>query len=195
MPNKMIKKNILASGLMVVLLLGSANLASAGSQGTWGSRSREPRERVGIEKLLALLDSDRFRSYLGLEGPQVERLRQIALEIEKANVKIRAEIEARNIELREALRADKPDRDEILKKVQEVSDLRGAMMKQDVEAILAAKSVLTPEQQRKVMFIIENRGEGGPAGEGRGGAHAKPLTRPGESPQPTPPHPDEPPVQ
>ena len=189
------KKGILASSLMVVLFLSLGNLASAGSQGTWGSRSWEPRERVGIEKLLALLDSDRFRSYLGLEGPQVERLRQIALETEKANVKIRAEIEVRSIELREALRADKPDRDEILKKVQEISDLRGGMMKQHVEAILAAKSVLTPEQQRKVLFIIENREEGGPAGEGRWGAHAKPLPRPGESPQPAPPHPGEPPVQ
>ena len=191
----MIKKGILASSLIVALFLSLANLASAGCQGTWGSPSREPRERVGIEKLLALLDSDRFRSHLGLEGPQVERLRQIALEIEKANVKIRAEIEVRNIELREALRADKPDRDEILRKVQEVSDLRGGMMKQDVEAILAAKSVLTSEQQKKVMFIIEDRKAGGPYGEGRGGAHAKPLTRPGESPRPAPPHPDEPPVQ
>jgi flagellar basal body-associated protein FliL len=189
------KKRILASSLMVALSLSLGNFASAGGQGTWGSRSGEPRERVGIEKLLALLDSDRFRSYLGLEGPQVERLRQIALEMEKANVKTRAEIEVRSIELREALRADKPDRDEILKKVQEISDLRGGMMKQDVEAILAAKSVLTPEQQRKVMFLIENREEGGPAGEGRGGAHAKPLTKPRESPQPAPPHPDEPPVQ
>jgi len=191
----MIKKGTLASSLIVALFLSLANLASAGCQGTWGSPSREPRERVGIEKLLALLDSDRFRSHLGLEGPQVERLRQIALEIEKANVKIRAEIEVRNIELREALRADKPDRDEILRKVQEVSDLRGGMMKQDVEAILAAKSVLTSEQQKKVMFIIEDRKAGGPYGEGRGGAHAKPLTRPGESPRPAPPHPDEPPVQ
>ena len=189
------KKGILASSLMVVLFLSLGNLASAGCQGTWGSQSREPRERVGIEKLLPLLDSDRFRSYLGLEGPQVERLRQIALETEKANVKIRAEIEVRSIELREALRAEKPDRDEILKMVQEISDLRGGMMKQDVEAILAAKSVLTPEQQRKVMFIIENRGEGGPAGERRGGARAKPLPWPGESPQPAPPHPGEPPVQ
>ena len=180
---------------MVVLFLSLGNLASAGSQGTWGGPSREPRERVGIEKLLALLDSDRFRSYLGLEGPQVERLRQIALETEKADVKTRAEIEVRSIELREALRADKPDRDAILKKVQEISDLRGGMMKQDVEAILAAKSVLTPEQQRKVMFIIENREEGGPAGERRGGVHGKPFPRPGETPQPAPTHPGEPPVQ
>jgi len=189
------KKGILASSLMIALFLSLGNLALAGGQGAWGGRSREPRERVGIEKLLALLDSDRFTSYLGLEAPQVERLRQIALETEKANVKIRAEIEVRSIELREALRAEKPDRGEILKKVQEISDLRGGMMKQDVEAILAAKSVLTPEQQRKVLFIMENRGEGGPAREGRGGAHAKPLPRPGEPPQPAPTHPGEPPVQ
>jgi Spy/CpxP family protein refolding chaperone len=132
---------------------------------------------------------------LGLEGPQVERLRQIALEAEKANVRTRAEIEVRRIELREALRADKPDRDEILKKVQEISDLRGGMMKHNAEAILAAKAVLSPEQQRKVFFIIENRYEGVPGGEERRGMRAKPLPRPGVPPEPVPLHPGEPPVQ
>ena len=114
-----------------------------------------------------MLDSDRIRIYLGLADPQVERLRQIAVETEKANVKTRAEIEVRSIELREALRADKPDRDEILKKVQEISDLRREMMKHNVEAILAAKAVLSPEQQRRVFSIIENRHEGGSVGDER----------------------------
>jgi Spy/CpxP family protein refolding chaperone len=104
-------------------------------------------------------------------------------------------MELRRIELREALRADKPDRDEILKKVQEISDLRGGMMKHNVEAILAAKAVLSPEQQRKVFFIIENRYEGGPGGEEQRGMRAKPLPRPVVPPQPVPLHPGEPPVQ
>jgi Spy/CpxP family protein refolding chaperone len=142
-----------------------------------------------------LLDSDRIRTYLRLEDSQVERLRQIVLEAEKANVKIRAEIEVRSIELREALRADKPDRDEILKKVQEIADFRGEMMKHNVQAILAAKAVLSPDQQRKLFFLIETRYEGGPAGEERRGVRAEPLPRPGVPPQGVPIHPGEPPVQ
>lgn len=184
--------------VLIILSLGNVTLQLQAGQGMWGNTSREPQDRHGVERLLALLDSDRVRVYLGLEGPQVERLRQIALETEKANVKIRADLEVRGIDLREALRADKPDRDGILKKVQEISDLRGEMMKHNVEAILAAKAVLSPEQQKKVMFFIENWEAGGPAGEVRREMPSGPerrQPRPGVPPQPTPLHPGEPPVQ
>jgi hypothetical protein len=189
------RKGILVSSIMVLSFLSLGTITWGGSQGMWGNRSGEPGDRLEVDRLLALLDSDRVRTYLRLEGPQVERLRQIVLDTEKANVKVRAEIEVRRIELREALRADKPDRDEILKKVQEISDLRGGMMKRNVEAILAAKAVLSPEQQRKVLFIIENRYEGGPVGEEGRGMRARPLPRPGVPPQQIPIHPGEPPVQ
>jgi hypothetical protein len=187
------RKGILASSILTLSFLSLGNIGR--SQGMWGNRLREPGDRLGVERLLALLDSDRIRTYLRLEGPQVERLRQIVLETEKANVKTRAEIEVRRIELREALRADKPDRDEILKKAQQISDLRGEMMKHNVEAILAAKAVLSPEQQRRVFSIIENRYEGRPVGEERRGLRAKPLPGPGVPPEPIPVHPGEPPVQ
>jgi Spy/CpxP family protein refolding chaperone len=188
-------KGMLASTLLVLSFLSLGNIAGGQSQGMWGNRWGEPQDRLGVERLLALLDRDRIRTYLRLEDSQVERLRQIALEAEKANVKIRAEMEVRRIELREALRGDKPDRDEILKKVQEISDLRGQMMKHNVEAILTAKAVLSPEQQRRLLSIIENRHEGGRVGEERRGMRAKPLPRPSEPPQPVPLHPGEPPVQ
>ena len=192
------KKGILACSLMVVLFLSLGNVTLEAGQGMLGNTSREPQNRLGVERLLALLDSDRVKSYLGLEGPQVERLRQIALETEKANVKIRADMEVRSIDLREALRADKPDRDDILKEVREISDLRGEMMKHNVESILAAKAVLSPEQQKKVMFFIENREAGGPVREERRETLPRPeprQPRPGLPPQPTPLHPGEPPVE
>jgi hypothetical protein len=160
----------------------------------WAERVREPQDRLGVERLLALLDSDRVKSYLGLDGSQVERLRQIALDTEKANVKIRADIEVHSIDLKEALRADKPDREAILKKAQDISDLRGQLMKSYVEAVLSAKAVLSPEQQRKIMFFIENRGEGGPTGEERRGMGARPRPQ-AAPPQTAPTHPGEPPVQ
>ena len=188
------KKGIITSSILALSLLSLGNIGWGGNQGMWGNSLREQRNHPGVERLLALLDTNRVRIYLGLTDPQVERLRQIAVETEKANVKTRAEIEVRSIELREALRADKPDRDEVLKQVQEISDLRREMMKHNVEAILAAKAVLSPEQQRKVLAIFENRHEGGPVGEEPGGLRAKPLPRPGVPPQ-VPLHPGEPPVQ
>jgi formate dehydrogenase maturation protein FdhE len=160
----------------------------------WGNSLPPPRNHPGVERLLDLLESDRIRAYLGLADPQVERLRQIVVEAEKANVKTRAEIEVRSIELREALRADKPDRDEILKQVQEISDLRREMMKHQVEAILAAKAVLSPEQQKRLFSLLENRHEGRREEDEMRGLHARPLPGPGV-PAPVPIHPGEPPVQ
>ena len=189
------KKGILASGIVFLLLLSVRNVATASGQGLWGDRSRESQERLGAERLLALLDNDRVKSYLGLDGSQIERLRQIALDTEKANVKIRADIEVHSIDLKEALRVGKPDRDAILKKVQEISDLRGQSMKSYVEAILSAKAVPSPEQQRKIMLFIENGGDGRPAEDGRRGMRPRPLPGPATPSQTTPAHPGEPPVQ
>jgi len=186
-------KSIFASAALVLSLISFTSMA--GGQGMEGNRLAELRDRPASERLLALLESDRIKSYLRVEDAQVERLRQIVLEMEKANVKTRAEIEVRSIELREALRGDKPNREEILKKVQEISDLRGAMMKHDVEAVLAAKTVLSPEQQKRVLSIIETWHEGGPEGGEQRGIRSKPLPAPGAPPRPAPFHPGEPPVQ
>jgi len=78
--------------------------------------------------------------------------------------------------------------------VQEISDLRREMMKHNVEAILAAKAVLSPEQQRRVFSLLENRHEGRRVGDEPGGVPAQPLPRPGVPAQ-VPLHPGEPPVQ
>jgi len=188
------RKGIIASSILILLVL-SLDITGWGlDHGMWRSSLLEDRGHVGVERLLGLLDSERVRIYLGLADPQAGRLRQVVVETEKANVRIRAEIEVRRIELREALRADKPDRDEILKKVQEISDLRREAMKHSVEAILAAKTILSPEQQRKVFSILENRHGGGPGGEGPEGVRATPLPRLGVPPQ-VPLHPGEPPVE
>ncbi len=117
--------------------------------------------RMG-ERLLAMLDNDRVKAALGLTDQQADRLRQTAVETEKFSVKTRAEMAVRRIELRELLRAEKPDREVVMKKVDEISSLRAEMMKKHVEALLVAKTVLTPEQQKKIRSFIEQRrgGEG-----------------------------------
>ncbi len=108
-------------------------------------------------RLLALLESDRVKTGLGLTDQQVDRLRQIVVDGEKASIKTRSEMAVRGIELREMLRADNPDRAVVLKKVDELSALRATMAKQHVESLLAAKSVLTPEQQKKIRTFVESR--------------------------------------
>ncbi len=111
-------------------------------------------------RLLAMLDNDRVKTALGLTEDQSNRLRQIVLDTEKSNIKTRAEVQVRGIELRELLRADNPDRDAVMKKIDEISALRTEMAKEDVDALLKAKSVLTPEQQKKIRNFIEMRRAG-----------------------------------
>ena len=189
------RTGIIASSILALSLLSLGNIGWGLNQEMRGSSLRERRNHLGVERLLALLESDRIRTYLRLADPQVERLRQIAVETEKANVKTRAEIEVRSIELREALRADKPDRDEIMKRVQEISDLRREMMKHNVEAILAAKAVLSPQQQKKVFLIMENPDLREPGGEELRGVPGEHLPGPGVPPEQMPVPAGEPPVQ
>ena len=119
-------------------------------------------ERAIYRRVLALLDNDRVKAALNLTETQTSGLRELAVETEKATVKKEADVEVRGIELREMLRADQPDHDAVVKKIEEVSALRADLMKQRIEALLKAKSILTPEQQKKIRTFIEERGAGGP---------------------------------
>ncbi len=147
------------------------------------------------QHLLAMLDNDRVKAYLNLSEPQAQQLRKIVVDNEKSSVQTRAQLEVRGIELREMLRADQPDSDAVMKKVQEISDLRGQEMKQHIQALLEAQKVLTPEQRKKIRQFVESRhafaGQrehfktggrvGGPPHEGPGMPSA-PMPRPGEPP-------------
>ena len=67
---------------------------------------------------------------------------------------MRTHLAVDGIELRELLRADKPDQDAVMKKAEAITRLRVQMMKSGIQAILDAKNVLTPEQQKKVRDLI-----------------------------------------
>ena|GEM_PF-1660825 len=127
--------------------------------GGWERGGRH--EFGGGEHLLRMAEDPRVRMFLGLTDEQVGRLHKIGVEAEKASVQTRADMELRHIELRELLRADNPDHDAIMQKLDEVNTLRGKMEKQQVETLLSARSVLTPEQVKKVRAFMENRGPGG----------------------------------
>ena len=47
----------------------------------------------------------------------------------------------------------------MIRKVQEISTLRGDLMKQRVEALVAGKKILTPEQQKKVRAFMRRAAE------------------------------------
>ena len=184
----------IAGFVLVLSMLGAGTALWAQEEGGWGHGFRERGEEHTGQRLMAMLESDRVKAALGLTDQQSDRLRQIMVETEKTNVKSRAEIAVRGIELRELLRADKPDRDTAMKKVQEISDLRRDVMRQHIDALLAAKTVLTPEQQKKIRAFIERRRSEGFSREGFRPHGPGAPGRPGAPPEPAH-NPDEPPVQ
>ena len=138
---------------------------------------------------------------MGLTDDQATRLHQIMVETRKAAIKTKADLAVRRIELRELLKADKPDRDTVMKKVQEVSDLTGQLMQQHVQALLSAKTILTPEQQKKIREFSASHRMGQQGTQWRGarrpgmrGGPGRPPMPPNSAPQP-PAQPQEPPVQ
>jgi Spy/CpxP family protein refolding chaperone len=154
----------------------------------------------GAEHLLRMAENPHVRQLLGLTDEQAGRLHKLGVDAEKASVQTRANLELGHIELRELMRADNPDHDAIMQKLDEVNALRGKLEKQQVETLLSARSVLTPEQQKKVKAFMENRGFGGEerghmmeghGGMGRAPGHGGPNLAPGGSP----PHPQAPPAQ
>jgi Spy/CpxP family protein refolding chaperone len=147
--------------------------------------------------LLRMAENPRVRTALGLSDEQVARLHKIGVDAQKASVQTRADMQLRRIELRELMRADNPDHDAIMAKLDQINALQGKMEKARVETMLSARSVLTPEQLKKVKTFMENRGAGGPGGgrmmqrRGGPGRPGGPGGAPGEST----PKPQEPPVQ
>jgi Spy/CpxP family protein refolding chaperone len=167
-------------------------MARTGERGMGMEESGHGGEREMFRRAMALLDNDRVKAALGLTDEQTSGLRSLAVETEKATVRIQADIEVKGIELRELLRADNPDHDAVVKKAEEISALRGDLTKQHIEALLKAKSILTPEQQKKIRTFIEERAAGGFGGMGAGFGMRRPERRgpPGAA---TPPPPANPP--
>jgi Spy/CpxP family protein refolding chaperone len=155
--------------------------------------------------LMHMAENPRVRQYLGLTDEQVGRLHKIGVDAEKASVQTRADLQMRHIELRELMRADNPDHDAIMQKLDEVNALEGKMSKQRAETMLSARSVLTPEQQKKMKTFMENRGAGGGPGregmmqhrgvQGHGPGHPGGPGGPAGAPHGSTAHPQAPPAQ
>jgi Spy/CpxP family protein refolding chaperone len=150
------KKWIIAG---TVSVLAAISLAFAGYRPEFGLAHgfRGPQGHFMSQRLLALLDNDQFRSRINLTDDQANHLRQIIVDAQKSAIETRARLAVDGIELRELLRADKPDQDAVMKKAEAITRLRGQMMKNGIQAILDAKDVLTPEQQKKVRDLMESR--------------------------------------
>ena len=141
--------------------------------GTMGPLMREPmesaqyitgrRQRAGafgplqsVTKLLAALDDPRVRTMLGITDQQADSLHKLVLDTETFTITTVAAIAVNSLELRELLRPDKPDRAAVMGKGNEISKSTSDLISHYLDAMLTAKQILTPEQQKMIENYMEN---------------------------------------
>jgi len=148
----------MAPGMMQRMgpMLGPSQGAGGRGQGLGGALQR-------VSRLLAALDDTRVRTMLGLTDQQADSLRKIIVDTETFTIKTGAVIAVDSIDLQELLRADKPDRAAVMSKGDEISKSTSQLINHDLEAMVAAKAILTPEQQKMIRAYVERGAPGFPA--------------------------------
>jgi len=119
-------------------------------------RSGGPLQRVS--RLLAALDDTHVRTMLGLTEQQADSLRKIVVDTETFTIRTGAVIAVDSIDLRELLRADKPDKAAVMSKGDEISKSTSLLINHYLDAMLDAKAILTPEQQKMIRAYLESSG-------------------------------------
>ncbi len=87
---------------------------------------------------------------------QADSLRKIIVDTETFTIKTGANIAVDSIDLRELLRADKPERSAVRAKGDEISKFTSELINRYLHAVLAAKAILTPEQQKMIRAHMES---------------------------------------
>lgn len=121
-----------------------------------------------FSRLEGALDNPGVRMALGLTDQQADSLRKIIVDTEIFTIHTGASAAVDAIQLRELLRADHPDRAAVMAKGDELSKSTSQLIDRYLDAVLSAKTILTPEQQKMIRLYLE----------GAGGSHRSPLPRP-----------------
>jgi Heavy-metal resistance len=109
-----------------------------------------------FSRLLSALDDPRERKMLGLSDQQADSLHKIVVDTETFTITTGANMAVDTIQLRELLRADKPDKAAVKSKGDEISKDTSALINHYLDAILDAKSILTPQQQEMIRAYLES---------------------------------------
>jgi Spy/CpxP family protein refolding chaperone len=107
---------------------------------------------------------------LDLTEAQRAKLADIHERQQRRDIQARADQEIARLDLRKAMDAEKPDAGAINTQIDRVAKLRTDMAKARVAALLEARALLTPEQQKQMHEMRQAHGPGMPGmpGMGRG---------------------------
>jgi Spy/CpxP family protein refolding chaperone len=116
-------------------------------------------------------DMARIQQQVGLSDTQVAQLKKLWGEERKLAIRRRADMAIARMEMEELLDGPSIDEKALNAKLKELSDLQAATLRSRVDAQLALRRLVTPEQQQKLRGLLRDRrwrgGDGPPAGGGR----------------------------
>jgi Spy/CpxP family protein refolding chaperone len=113
-----------------------------------------------FSKMEAQLDNPMVRAALGLTDQQADSLRKILVNTEVFTIQTGAGAMVDGIQLKELLREDNPDRAAVMAKGDAISKSVSDLVDHYLDAILSAKKILTPQQQKIIREYMENGGHG-----------------------------------
>ncbi len=104
---------------------------------------------------------------LDLTTDQVKKLKEERIKKQKQMIKLRAELETLLVDLRSEAGKDEADLSRVEILASQIGELRGKMTAARIKSVIYLRSILTPEQKRK-MDLMELQ-FGGPSRKGRKG--------------------------
>jgi len=119
----------------------------------WGFGPGQPMRwaRPGMRGQFAmLLRNPAVRERLGVTAEQVNKIQGQASAWARTRIRNQADLRVKRMELEELLRAEKPDRALIDRKLREIQEVELAASKAAIEHRLAMREMLTPEQRQKL---------------------------------------------
>ncbi|MCL4523701.1 MAG: periplasmic heavy metal sensor, partial [Acidobacteria bacterium] len=132
-------------------------------------RQRFLRQHPGIA-MHGLMQNPAMRERLKITPDQLAKFQAHESAMAKTMIRSRADIQVKRLELAELMRADKPDRVLIDKKLREVQDATFAQEKARIDGQLSVRDMFTPEQRQEMEKIREEfRSPGMQRGPGPGG--------------------------
>jgi Spy/CpxP family protein refolding chaperone len=109
-----------------------------------------------FSRFTTALDDASIRAKLGISDQQADSLRKIVNDTEIFTIQSAASIAVDSIQLKELLRPDKPDKAAVMSKGDEISKATSGLISHYLDAIVEAKTILTPEQQKKLSDYLDS---------------------------------------
>jgi Spy/CpxP family protein refolding chaperone len=98
----------------------------------------------------ALFKNKKLAHEIGLSDKQIEDLKELATDMQKKMITIRADIELKEIDLREVLDSEKPDEGKAISLIKEIMGKKTEMEILKIKQLISVKEMLTSEQLEKL---------------------------------------------